>query len=106
MQADAIMTIVIARWRPNRSAASLPRINDYFGAELYAAASDGDVPPLATCRACGFGTYVMSEEENSCAYCEDGLTECGMCSTPLTPFNVSPDSDRMCDYCAHILSKD
>lgn len=81
-------------------------LNDYFGAELYAAASDGDVPPLATCRACGFGTYVMSAEENSCAFCEGDLTECGICSTPLTPFNVSPDSDRMCDYCAHILSKD
>jgi hypothetical protein len=81
-------------------------LNDYFGAELYAAASDGDIPPLATCRACGFGTYVMSGDDNSCAFCEDGLKECQICSTELTPFNVSPDSDRMCDYCAHILSKD
>lgn len=81
-------------------------LSDHFGAELYAAAADGDIPPLATCRACGYGTYVMFGEENSCAFCEDGLSECEFCSTPLTPLNVSPDSDRICNYCAHVLSKD
>lgn len=81
-------------------------LGHHFGAELYAAAADGDVPALASCRACGFGTYVMSHDENSCAYCEDGLEECEICSTNLTPFNVAPDSDRLCDYCAHMLSKD
>ncbi|MGY8710482.1 hypothetical protein RAD16_32505 [Bradyrhizobium sp. 18BD] len=81
-------------------------LNDYFGADLYAAAADGDAPPLGVCRACGFGTYVMAGDENACAFCEDGLSKCEMCSEPLTPFNVSPDSDRMCDYCARVLSKD
>lgn len=55
-------------------------LGHHFGAERYAAAADGDVPPLASCRACGFGTYVMSQDENSCAYCEDGLEECEICS--------------------------
>lgn len=36
-------------------------LNDYYGADLYAAAADGDVPPLGPCRACGYERYSWGE---------------------------------------------
>jgi plasmid stabilization system protein ParE len=78
----------------------------HFDLDNYMAAKDGDEGPLQTCPECGLDTYVLSEEEVGCAWCELVLDECGRCSTALTPSNVSFDNSGFCSYCDHLLSKD
>jgi hypothetical protein len=78
-------------------------LQTHFDLDNYMAAKDGDEGPLQTCPECGLHTYVLSE---GCAWCELVLDECGRCSTPLTPSNVSFDSSVFCSYCDHIMSKD
>lgn len=78
----------------------------HFDLDNYMAAKDGGEEPLQTCPECGLDTYVLSEEETGCAWCELVLDECGRCSTALTPSNVSFDNSAFCSYCDHLLSKD
>jgi hypothetical protein len=78
----------------------------HFDLDSYRAAKDGDERPVQTCPECGLDTYVLSEEETGCAWCELVLDECGRCSTSLTPSNVSFDNSAFCSYCDHIMSKD
>jgi transcription elongation factor Elf1 len=78
----------------------------HFDLDNYMAAKDGGEEPLQTCPECGLDTYVLSEEETGCAWCELVLDECGRCSTALTPSNVSFDNSTFCSYCDHLLSKD
>jgi hypothetical protein len=78
----------------------------HFDLDNYMAAKDGDEGPLQTCPECGLDTYVVSEEETGCAWCELVLDECGRCSTSLTPSNVSFDNSAFCSYCDHMMSKD
>jgi hypothetical protein len=81
-------------------------LDAHFAAESHFAAKDGDDPPLGACPECGLETYVIWQEENGCAWCCESLDECSMCSTSLTPSNVSADSNSLCGHCANILSKD
>lgn len=78
----------------------------HFDLDNYMAAKDGDEGPLQTCPECGLDTYVLSEEETGCAWCELVLDECGLCSTALTPSNVSFNNSAFCSYCDHLMSKD
>ncbi len=78
----------------------------HFDLDNYMAAKDGDEGPLQTCPECGLDTYVLAGDETGCAWCEFALDECGICSTPLTPSNVSYDNSAFCSYCDHIMSKD
>jgi hypothetical protein len=78
----------------------------HFELESYMAAKDGGEEPLQTCPECGLDTYVLSEQETGCAWCELVLDECGRCWTALTTSNVSFDNSAFCSYCDHLLSKD
>ena len=63
-------------------------------AECYIAMTDGGDSPLQACPECGLETYVLSEEEVGCVWCEVGcvwcdcvLDECAVCHVALTPDN-------------------
>ena len=78
----------------------------HFEAESYLAMTDGGEQPVSTCPECGLETYLMTEQEAGCAWCDCVLESCGYCATGLTPENVSHDNHGVCAYCDHILRKD
>jgi hypothetical protein len=78
----------------------------HFEWDSYVAAKDGGDDPLETCPECGVEAYVLDGEEVGCAWCGCVLGECGLCSTGLTPLNVSYDDSSMCSYCDHLMHKD
>jgi hypothetical protein len=77
-----------------------------FEWENHEAYKDGGEPSLGRCPECNLETYVMSGDENHCAWCDLELGECLRCSTDLTPDNVSWDSNEFCSYCDNAMSKD
>jgi hypothetical protein len=81
-------------------------LKEHFAGDNYIAMTDGGEGALATCPECSFETYVMSEDESGCAWCQLELDKCQRCFTSLTPNNVSWDSHRFCSYCDHVMSKD
>jgi hypothetical protein len=81
-------------------------LKEHFAGDNYIAMTDGGEGALDTCPECSYETYVMSEGENGCAWCQLELDECQRCSTSLTPNNVSWDSHQFCSYCDHVMSKD
>ncbi|MGY3484607.1 DNA-directed RNA polymerase subunit RPC12/RpoP [Bradyrhizobium sp. USDA 4011] len=81
-------------------------LKEHFAGDNYIAMTDGGEESLATCPECSYETYVMSEDERGCAWCQLELDKCQRCFTSLTPSNVSWDSHRFCSYCDHVMSKD
>jgi hypothetical protein len=81
-------------------------LEKHFEFDSYIAATDGGEQPLYDCPECTIKAYVISEDENACVWCGLSLEKCWRCHTTLTPNNVSPDSNNLCDYCNHIMSKD
>jgi transcription elongation factor Elf1 len=78
----------------------------YFDLDNYIAVKDGGEELVQSCPECGQNTYVLSDEETGCVWCELVLDECGRCWAPLTPSNVSFDNSSFCSYCDNLLSKD
>jgi DNA-directed RNA polymerase subunit M/transcription elongation factor TFIIS len=78
----------------------------HFETESYAAAKDGGEQPLYDCPECALKTYVIWDGENGRAWCGLSLGECLRCETGLTPDNVACETNEMCSYCDHIMSKD
>jgi DNA-directed RNA polymerase subunit RPC12/RpoP len=81
-------------------------LQTHFDLDNYIAVKDGGEEVVQTCPDCGLNTYVLSDEETGCAWCELVLDECGRCWASLTPSNVSFDNSAFCSYCDHLLSKD
>lgn len=81
-------------------------LKEHFAGDNYIAMTDGGEGALDTCPECSYETYVMSEGENGCAWCQLELDECMRCHASLTPNNVSWDSHELCNYCDHVMSKD
>jgi hypothetical protein len=81
-------------------------LDAYFGVESHVAVKDGGDPPLYDCPECTIRAYVIWGEENHCVWCGTVLEACEFCGEGLTPNNVSPESNRICDYCAYKMSKD
>jgi hypothetical protein len=81
-------------------------LEKFFEGDNFEAAKEGAEGVLGTCPECSYETYVMSGEENGCAWCQLELGQCMRCAEALTPNNVSSDSNEMCSYCDHITSKD
>ena len=77
-----------------------------FERDNHEAYKNGGGPSLGRCPECNLETYVMSGDENGCAWCELELGECQRCFTDLTPDNVSWDSNEFCSYCDNAMSKD
>jgi hypothetical protein len=78
----------------------------HFEGESYEAAKEGLDDPLETCPECSVKAYITDDEEVGCAWCECVLGECYLCSTGLTPNNISFDDSRYCSYCDNMLHKD
>lgn len=81
-------------------------LKEHFAGDNYIAMTDGGEGALDTCPECSYETYVMSEGENGCAWCQLELDDCMRCHTSLTPNNVSWESHELCSYCDHVMSKD
>jgi hypothetical protein len=81
-------------------------LKKFFEDDNYEAAKEGAEGMLGTCPECSYETYVMSGEENGCAWCQLELGECLRCEEALTPNNVAWGTNEMCSYCDHIMSKD
>ena len=81
-------------------------LKKFFEDDNYEAAKEGAEGVLGTCPECSYETYVMSGEENGCAWCQLELGECLRCEKALTPNNVAWGTNEMCSYCDHIMSKD
>ena len=81
-------------------------LKKFFEGDNYEAAKQGLEGMLGTCPECSYETYVMSGEENGCAWCGLELGECARCGEGLTPNNVSWDTNLLCSYCDHVMSKD
>lgn len=77
----------------------------YFEWESYVAMTDGGVQPVHHCPECGIEAYLLTENQIGCAWCQTTLGECHLCSTELTPENVSFDALGMCAYCEYVMSK-
>jgi hypothetical protein len=80
-------------------------LKKFFEDDDYQAAKEGAEGMLGSCPECSYETYVMSGEENGCAWCQLELGACLRCEEALTPNNVAWDTNEMCSYCDHILSK-
>jgi hypothetical protein len=78
----------------------------HFETKSYVAATDGGDQPVYLCPECSVKAYVIYDEENGCVWCGLTLDKCGRCSCELTPDIVSAESNQMCSYCNHIMSKD
>ena len=74
--------------------------------ETYVAMTDGGDSPLQDCPECGLATYVLSEEQVGCVWCDCVLGQCARCMTGLMPDNVDPDNHNLCGYCGHLFAKD
>ena len=75
--------------------------------QSYVAMTDGDVAPLQHCPECGLATYILSEEEIGCVWCEFTLNDkCSRCHTPLMPDDVDFHNYNLCSYCGYLLAKD
>jgi hypothetical protein len=81
-------------------------LKKFFEEDNYEAAKEGCEGMRGHCPECSYETYIMSGEENGCAWCQLELGECLRCSETLTPNNVSWDSSELCSYCNHVMSKD
>ena len=81
-------------------------LRKFFEADNYEAAKEGAERPLNHCPECSYETYVMIGEENGCAWCQLELGKCLRCDEQLTPNNVAFNTNKMCSYCDHIMSKD
>lgn len=74
--------------------------------EAYLSYTDGGESPIGTCPECGIETYLTTDEEVGCVWCELVLGDCARCTVGLTPENVSDGSSDFCGYCYNLLSKD
>ena len=74
--------------------------------ESYVAVTDGGDAPLQECPECGLTTYILTEEETGCVWCDCALDECAVCHVGLMPDNVDPDNHSLCSYHGHLMSKD
>lgn len=81
-------------------------LKKFFEGDNYDAARHGSEPSLGRCPECSYEAYVITKDENGCAWCQLSLGECLRCETGLTPSNVAWDTNEMCSYCHHIMSKD
>lgn len=81
-------------------------LSTHFELEGYFAAKDGDEGPLQDCPECGLTTYVLTEEQAGCLWCDCSLDECAVCHVGLTPANVDPANHGLCSYHGHLMSKD
>ncbi|MGJ4957743.1 hypothetical protein ACQR1H_19020 [Bradyrhizobium sp. HKCCYLRH2015] len=77
-----------------------------FENDNYSAALEGGEPSLYRCPECSYMTYIITDHENGCAWCQLELGECLRCDAHLTPDNVAWDTNQLCSYCDHIMSKD
>lgn len=78
-----------------------------LGYDSYIAATDGDTDPVQDCPECGLHTYLLTEDEVGCVWCDFVLeSECARCHAGLTPDNVDPDHHGLCSYCGNLWSKD
>lgn len=78
-----------------------------FEDDDFVAAKDGGYYSIHHCPECGLAAYLTVDDEEGCASCEFVLEgDCARCSETLTPDNVSADSNSLCSYCAHVMSKD
>jgi hypothetical protein len=77
-----------------------------FANHDYTAMTDGGDAAIDRCPECSYETYVMYDEENQCAWCQLELESCARCDETLTPNNVAFDSNQLCSYCDHVVSKD
>jgi DNA-directed RNA polymerase subunit RPC12/RpoP len=76
----------------------------HFHFDAYLAATEGGISPVGRCPECNLETYIV--EENVCSWCQLELGECARCGADLTPDTVDCDSNSLCDYCGHQMSKD
>jgi hypothetical protein len=74
--------------------------------QSYVAMTDGGDAPLQDCPECGLTTYLLTEEDTGCVWCDCKLGECAVCHVGLMPDNVDPDNHNLCDYHGHLWSKD
>ena len=81
-------------------------LEKHFEMHDHIAAKDGGEAALYTCPECGVEAYVIYDEENGCAWCNESLGDCGVCSTGLTPDNVDYDNHGLCSYCGNLMRKD
>lgn len=81
-------------------------LEEFLDTEAYLSYTDGGDPPIGICPECGLETYLTTDREVGCVWCECVLGECGRCSVCLTPENVSADNSNFCAYCDNLLAKD
>jgi hypothetical protein len=75
-------------------------LKKFFEDDNYEAAKEGAEGMLGRCPECSYETYVMSGEENGCAWCQLELGECLRCEEALTPNNVAWGTNEMCKMTA------
>jgi hypothetical protein len=81
-------------------------LEEHFSFDDHIAMKDGGEQSLYNCPECSVAAYIICEDENGCAWCEESLGECAVCHTQLTPNNVDADNSSLCDYHGNLLSKD
>jgi hypothetical protein len=81
-------------------------LEEYFEVERHVAAKDGGEKPFFMCPECTVKAYVIYDEGNGCARCGTVLEHCWRCHASLTPKTVSSESNELCDYYGHMMSKD
>jgi DNA-directed RNA polymerase subunit RPC12/RpoP len=78
-----------------------------FGVNEYRAAKEGEPPAIKSCPSCFEGTYVDVGDYVGCFLCQYTVEgECQRCGTELDADIMSVDNPDLCDYCAHMMSKD
>ena len=83
-------------------------LESHFEFETYIAATEGGEYPFYNsyaCLQCGYEGYLVTSEETGCVWCGFTLEECARCGVTITPENVAADTDDLCDYCNHMVSK-
>ncbi len=82
-------------------------VNEFLRESIYVAMTDGGDEPVWECPECALNTYIVTEEDNGCAWCEFVLErDCLRCGTTLVPGDVDANDYRLCSYCGYIISKD
>jgi hypothetical protein len=81
-------------------------LEEFLDAEAYLSYTDGGGPLIGICPECGLETYLTTDREVGCVWCECVLSKCGRCSVGLTPENVSADNSDFCGYCDNLMAKD
>lgn len=75
-------------------------LQKHFEVDDYIAAKEGSDPVVDMCPECGLETYITSNTEVGCCWCETVLGFCGVCGTDLNPNVVSAENSSLCGYCA------